>query len=176
VALGAFYDGPVWKARRGAANENFTDTDNVLLLHPATPDSGVRLDGLSRPARGATPSDRGLVVVTVYSLNEADAKTFPAWFENELRPALAQAGIPVAATFETETSANNFPRLPVREGEHVFVWIARFADRGRGEAALGNLAHSIQWRDTVAPNLRQRLKAEPQTLRLQPTPRSLLRG
>jgi hypothetical protein len=176
VALSAFYDGPVWKARRGAANENFTDTDNVLLLHPATHDSGVRLDGLSRPARGATPSDRGLVVVTVYSLNEADAKTFPVWFENELRPALAQAGISVAATFETETSANNFPRLPVREGEHVFVWIARFADRARGDAALQGLAQSVQWHDKVAAALQQRLKAPPQVLRLAPTAHSLLRG
>jgi len=42
-ALDAFYGGPLWKARRDAANANFTDTDNVLLLRPAAPDSGVDL-------------------------------------------------------------------------------------------------------------------------------------
>ena len=176
VALEAFYGGPVWKARRDAANANFTDTDNVLLLHPAAATSGVDLHGLERAAIGAVAgADRGLVVVTVYLLAEADANTFPAFFERRMRPALARGGIPVSATFETETSANNFPRLPVREGEHVFVWIARFADRQRGDAALRSLTQSAQWHEQVAPELERRAKAT-QVLRLAPTPRSLLRG
>jgi len=175
-SLEAFYDGPLWKSRRDAANENFTDTDNVLLLHPATAQSGVRLDGLVRPDKGAPAGDRGLVVVTVYSLDAAQARTFPAYFDHDLKPALAHAGIDVAAAFETETSANNFPRLPVREGEHVFVWIARFADRQRGEAALDAIAHSQHWREHVAPGLQRRLKEPARTLRLAPTARSLLRG
>jgi hypothetical protein len=177
VALETFYGGALWKSLRDEANANFVDTDNVLLLHPATPDSGVSLEGLERaPIGAAGDADRGLVVITVYSLNDADANAFPAFFEHELKPALEQVGVVVAGAFETETSPNNFPRLPVREGERVFVWAARFADREHGDAALGALMHSATWREKTAPDLWRRLKAAPQVLRLAPTPRSLLRG
>src|SRR5690348_8073698 len=30
--------------------------------------------------------------------------------------------------YVTELAENTFPQLPVREGEHVFVWFASFAD------------------------------------------------
>ena len=39
-ALKDFYGGPVWKAHREAANATMIDSNNVLLLHPATPTSG----------------------------------------------------------------------------------------------------------------------------------------
>jgi hypothetical protein len=175
-SLEAFYGGPLWKARRDAANANFTDTDNVLLLRPAAADSGVKLDGLRRAAIGARgDADRGLVVVTVYSLDQSTANSFPGYFEQELKPALARGGIEVAAAFETETSPNNFPRLPVREGERVFVWITRFPDRQRGAAALQGLMRSAHWKEKIAPQLERRAKAT-QVLRLSATPRSLLRG
>jgi hypothetical protein len=46
----------------------------------------------------------------------------------------------VPAYFATERSANNYPRLPVREGEGVFVWLAGFA-RGRpDESVIADLA------------------------------------
>jgi hypothetical protein len=86
-----------------------------------------------------------------------------------------RAGIDVRAAFETETSPNNFPRLPVREGERVFVWIARFADRQRGDAALKALTQSAQWKEQITPELQRRAKAT-QVLRLAATARSLLRG
>ena len=37
--LQAFYSGPVWKAHRDAANATMIDSDNVLLLRPASPTS-----------------------------------------------------------------------------------------------------------------------------------------
>jgi hypothetical protein len=175
-SLEAFYGGPVWKAHRDEANTNFTDTDNVLLLRPVAESGGIDLRGLKRRAIGAgAGEDRGLVVVTVYSLDAASANAFPAFFEQQLRPALARSGMVVAAAFETETSPNNFPRLPVREGEHVFVWIARFTDRQRGDAVLQALTQSAQWREQITPELERRAKAT-QVLRLAATPRSLLRG
>jgi hypothetical protein len=178
-SLEAFYGGPVWKARRDEANANFTDTDNVLLLRPAMDNGGVDLGGLVRAATGArgarASEDRGLVVVTVYSLDTASAHAFPAFFEQQLRPALAHGGVVVAAAFQTETSPNNFPRLPVREGERVFVWIARFTNRQRGDAALRDLTQSARWKEQVMPELERRAKAT-QVLRLAATPRSLLRG
>jgi len=175
-ALEAFYGGPLWKARRDAANANFTDTDNVLLLRPVAASGGIDLGGLKRPAVGAGASeDRGLVMVTVYSLDAASANAFPAFFEQQLRPALARSGIVVAAAFETEARPNNFPRLPVREGERVFVWITRFPDRERGDAIVQGTMRSAQWKEQIVPQLGQRTKAT-QVLRLAATPRSLLRG
>ena len=38
-ALQDFYGGPVWKAHREAANATMVDSDNVLLLRPASPSS-----------------------------------------------------------------------------------------------------------------------------------------
>lgn len=174
AALTAFYDGPVWKARRAAANANFTDTDNVLLLHPAPADAGV-VPGPPR-APGAGGGSGGMIVLTVYALDARQAGDFPAFFAREVRPQLARAGIAVAGSFATEASANNFPRLPVREGEHVFVWLARFDDVPKGDAALAALAGSRSWREHVLPALRARWTAAPQVLRLAPTPRSRLRG
>jgi hypothetical protein len=175
-SLEAFYGGPVWKARRDQANANFIDTDNVLLLRPATQNGGVDLAGLTRAATSAQgDADRGLVVVTVYDLDPGTANAFPGYFEQALKPALARGGIEVAAAFETETSPNNFPRLPVREGERVFAWIARFPDRERGEATLQATQRSAHWHEQIVPQLERRVKAT-QVLRLAATPRSLLRG
>jgi len=174
AALSAFYDGPVWKARRSEANDNFTDTDNVLLLHPAFADSGVPVAGDGRLPPAAQRS--GEIVITVYPLEAGQAGEFPAWFRRAVEPALRSSGIAVTAAFETESSKNNFPRLPVREGEHVFVWIAGFGDRARADAALESVTRSNVWAKTVAGELQRRLIGNPQVLRLQPTARSRLRG
>ena len=38
------------------------------------------------------------------------------------------SGPPPLATLRTEPAANTYPRLPVREGEHVFVHLTRYPD------------------------------------------------
>src|SRR5215510_5637918 len=43
-SLGAFYDGPVWRKHRDAANATMIDSDNVLLLRLAHPTSGFLLN------------------------------------------------------------------------------------------------------------------------------------
>jgi len=50
-ALTDFYGGPVWKARREAANATMIDSDNVLLLRPALSTSGFSLENMKRPPR-----------------------------------------------------------------------------------------------------------------------------
>jgi hypothetical protein len=61
------------------------------------------------------------------------------------------------ATFETEYAENTFPALPVRGGEHVFVWFSRGGPAAAVPALEGWLAKPLE------------------TLRLTPTARSLLR-
>ncbi len=51
-ALEAFYTSPSWMDHRDAANATMIDSDNVLLLRPARPESGFETDGLFRRAGG----------------------------------------------------------------------------------------------------------------------------
>jgi len=173
AALAAFYDGPAWRAHRAAANATMVDSDNVLLLRPAAACAGFAVDGM-RPPQGAAQADGGLVVATLYAFDAAVDVDFLDFFARRLRPAFATAGAHVLASFMTEPAANTFPRLPVREGEHVFAWFSRFADVAAHERYRAALVASPGWRE-LAGELSRQLQAPPEVLRLLPTPRSLLR-
>ena len=105
-ALAAFYGGPVWAEHREAANATMIDSENVLLLSPARGEAGFSLN------RGAQ------VVVSIHQFPEPVDDDVVERLERELGRAWA--------TLVTEESPNDFPALPVREGEHVVV---RFSDR-----------------------------------------------
>jgi hypothetical protein len=166
-ALAAFYDGPVWRAHREQANATMLDSDDVLLLRPLR---GFALEGLERPAPGER-APAGLLTATICPLEAAQANALARDFDGQVRPRLERHGAQVLAAFVTEPARNNFPRLPVREGECVLVWFAAFADAAAQtelEAAFASDPAIGAW---IA-----RLAAMPETLRLAPTPRSLLRG
>ena len=167
AALAGFYDGPVWRAHREAANATMLDSDDVLLLRPVQP---FALDGLARPAAGErVPA--GLLAATVCPLPPGAAATLARRFDDEVRPVLERLGVPVLAQFLTEPARNTYPRLPVREGESVFIWFSAFADaaaQARHQEAAAAAPAVIDWS--------RHLDAAPQILRLAPTPRSLLRG
>jgi hypothetical protein len=91
-----------------------------------------------------------------------------------MAPALAEACAQPLAALETEPSENDFPRLPVRTGENVFVWFASVGSEQEAEAEA-RLARSRRWTQAVAPELALRLAHAPERLRLAPTARSLLR-
>ncbi|MFL6075940.1 MAG: NIPSNAP family protein [Mycobacteriales bacterium] len=118
-ALGDFYGGPVWKAHRDAANATMIDSDDVLLLRPVPQDGGFPIPDSPRPPVGSAGLPESVLVATVCRYEEKLVDTF----EREVRPAL---GTSLLACFRTEHSPNTFPALPVREGEDVFVWFARF--------------------------------------------------
>ena len=173
--LTEFYYGPVWKAFRNAANETIIDNDNVLLLRPVHPESSFLIERNKREAPGTRGDGKGLIVATIYHLDPTSEKQadFVAFFEQKVVPLLKRAGAPVIASFVPEPAANNFPRLPVREGEHVFVWFSHFHDAATFDRSNAALAEMPQWRDSVAVELSAMVR-EPQTLRLKPTARSLL--
>jgi NIPSNAP len=169
-----FYGGPVWKAHREAANTTMIDSDNVLLLHPATPTSGFSLADRKRPGVGATATRKDLIVATIYYFDVPVNARFVELFEKTLKPALTDSGVSVLACFVTEHSENTFPALPVREGENVFVWFARFDDSAAYERHVAELDKSSRWRDEISKELARRLKRPPEILKLSPTSRSLL--
>src|SRR5262249_12330025 len=122
--LEAFYSGPVWKAHREAANATMIDSDNVLLLKPVDATAGFVLPA-SRPAGAPSAgSSAALVTATIYLLRAPADAAFSQFFDARLGPILAATGAPPLARFRTEYAANEFPRLPVREGEHAFVWFS----------------------------------------------------
>jgi hypothetical protein len=170
ASLGAFYGGPVWAAHREAANSTMIDSDNVRLLRPVSPGSGFVLG--DRAPAGATAIPPGLVVATVYTLAPPLADGFPDFFARIVAPRLVASGARPVAVFETEPSPNTFPRLPVREGERVFVWFARFADAAEYERHAETLERDRRWTAEVLPALRRRLASPAEVLRLAPTARS----
>lgn len=176
-ALQTFYfEGPVWQEHREAANATMIDSDNVLLLRPARPASGFFLDPRDRPPPGAEEIPPGLVVATILSFDAPVEADFPDFFEAALAPVLTESGASILASFVTEGSANNFPALPVREGEQVFVWFSRFRNQAAYDEYVAALARSQVWQDTLWEPVARHLKAAPVVLRLSPTARSLLHG
>ena len=160
AALGAFYGGPAWKANREAANATMVDSDNVLLLRPASEGGGFELGGLERPGVESVALRPGQnIVAGICSFDAPVDDSFVKLFERDIKPELECAGASVLGYFVTEPSPNTFPALPVREGENVFVWFCRVPD-GSGE---------------VLESIGRTLPASTQYLRLSPTQRSLLR-
>src|SRR6266850_1384779 len=174
-ALNDFYGGPVWKAHREAANDTMTDSDNVLLLRPALPASGFASDNSERPPPAATEVPPGLVVATIYYFDAPVSNDFVDFFEHTFKPVIIASDASVLAYFVTEGSENTFPALPVREGEHVFVWFSRFTDQVGYEAYAEALIGSNQWRE-ISEELARRLHRAPEVLKLTPTSRSRLQG
>lgn len=172
-ALTGFYSGALWQQHRNAANATIVDSDDVLLLRPAAAGSGFDLTGLARAPVGATAAPHGLVVATIYALTQEQAADFPAFWRRQVAPALAAGGIAPLASFETESAPNTYPRLPIREHEHVFVWFARYADAAAYDRAWKALQATPAWH-AVATQLERHVAGAPQVLRLAPTPRSLL--
>jgi hypothetical protein len=145
ASLEAFYGGPVWRANRDAANATMIDSDDVLLLRPAGPVWEL-------PAARRPQETDSLLTASIAYLPEPVTQDFRDFFAAEVAPIT-----PVIASFETEYAENTFPALPVRTGEHVFVWFTRDEAPPAVPGLDGWLAKPIE------------------TLRLTPTARSLLR-
>ncbi|NRQ34817.1 NIPSNAP family protein [Nonomuraea sp. NN258] len=157
AALTAFYSGPVWRAHRDAANATMIDSDDVLLLRSAIP-----IPAWDRPPVGANETPAARYVATIYHVEPGHVPGFAEFFAKTAVPVLTEAGVPPFACLETEHAENTFSALPVRAGENVFVWLARFADPG-------------DEREIELPGLESRLTAPPRRLRLAPTARSSMR-
>ena len=174
--LEAFYSGPVWAAHRSAANATMLDVGDVRLLRWARPTWSPVTPANERPRRGSGARPPA----TLYQLDLCTlrAPVDAAWrrgFEREVLPLLVECGAAPCAVLETEAAVNDYPRLPVRSGEHVFAWLSRHVDADAATRAGERLARSEAWCEVVLPRLLAASAAPMQQLRLRPTPRSLLR-
>ncbi|HEX7690618.1 MAG TPA: NIPSNAP family protein [Burkholderiaceae bacterium] len=174
AALEAFYLGPVWQRHRDQANPTMIDSDDVRLLRPLDCVRGL-LGALSpRPAVGALPRrPAGVFTMTVCPLRASATPEVVAAFDRHVHPWWVGTGGDLLAGFATEDAPNNFPRLPVREGEPVLAWLTRFESEAaqRRHAALVESSGCLRqpaWRDHLA--------ADAVDIRLVPTARSTLRA
>jgi quinol monooxygenase YgiN len=172
-ALEGFYTGPVWMKHRDAANATMTHFDNVLLLRPATPDSGFALDAADRPAPDAAVEAGSLVTINIIAVR-GEAAEFAAWHRENMLPILREVGAHVVAVFVTENAENTYPPLPVRTDKQVLAILTRFADAAALDRFRAALATSTEWA-AASKAAGVHVEGPPQTLRLTPTARSLLR-
>lgn len=173
-ALQDFYYGPIWREHRDAANDTMIDSDNVLLLKPASRAGEFHLDQNNRPGQDALEAAGGIIIATLYTFATPVEAKFVEFFEKEMTPVLCAAGADISGYFVTEASENTFPALPVREGEHIFAWFGSFVDEAAYESYLSALSESHTWTATLALTLQEWLAKPQEILELLPTRRSLL--
>lgn len=171
-ALAAFYDGPVWRQHRDAARATMVDSDDVLLLQPAWPGGGLRRSERQRAKGAVRMSAPGLLDTRLCRLREAASPELLRHCREVVTPALTEGGAEVLGWYVTAEVPNNFPRLPVRHGEHMLVVLLMFPTFAAAEACEG----SGLWAGGVQPGLEPWLAGAPQRLRLVATARSALHG
>jgi hypothetical protein len=175
-ALTSFYiHGEAWRRHAELARSKMIDSSDALMLRPIRPDAAFALT--SAPDRQAldSPLSPGLIVAAIHSLPKPVDADFLEFFQESVQPALIGAGGRVLGVFATEHSPNNFPRLPVREGENVFVPFLGFDNLAAYHQYMTTLGQNANWRNEIYPALLKRLHGRPQVLRLAPTSRSQLR-
>jgi NIPSNAP len=161
-SLEAFYgESDAWRRNRDAANATMIEFDNVLLLKPAGRGNGFSLNPADRPGPDAPEAEGGMIGAEIYPSDRPVSEEVVTEYESEVIPTRRRSGIVPLALLVTEPSVNTFPRLPVREGEHVFVSFS---------ACPGGAARM------TAPRFAAAGLGEPQMLELEPTRRSLLRA
>jgi hypothetical protein len=171
--LEAFYAGPTWLANRNVANATMIDSDNVRLLRHARATWALASPAAPRPHRDAEVAlPQSVFVLMIATLDAAPDDAFKRTFERDALPLLRQCGLMPIAVFESEPAPNNYPRLPVREGEPVFAWLSRSASAAQADQALARWDASPRVAAAVWPRLG--IQAV-QRMRLQPCARSWLR-
>jgi hypothetical protein len=170
-----YIHGTAWKTHSDVARSKMIDSTDALLLRPARMDSGFALEPPDRRPSLESAVPQGIVVAIIHSLSSPADNDFLSFFDRVVSPALRDAGATIEALFITEHSPNNFPRLPLREGENVFIPFLGFDTLGAYHQYMTALGQNPSWRSEIYPALLKRLQGRPQVLRLAPTSRSQLR-
>jgi hypothetical protein len=167
-ALESFYGGPVWTAHKKEANATMVDSDNVLLLRALPP--RPEFAGNAQASSGS----EAVYGITIYYLGSVDTAQFGKFFDHVILPHFNASGIEPVATLATNEAPNNFPRLPIREHDRVFLWMARWPSETDYKSFSAQLSAWSGWRDAAPESVLPALMRKPEQLRLKPTARSPL--
>ena len=164
----AFYDGPIWKELAPRVNPLIADSDDVLFLRPLRPERGVVV---LPPVDVLTESGgpRGIVVAQIFGVAEGTPDAFAERAE-AVFARYRETGAREAGLLVTLDKPNNFPRHPIRTDGPFVVWLGVVPDEG----ALVKLRAAID-ADAPAAKATGLLRGDPETVVLDPTPRSRLR-
>lgn len=169
VVNGAFYYGPLWREHKATMNGLLVDSDNVLLLRPLRPGSGVSVLPAVDPVR-ETNGAGGVVVAQILAGQPGRIDELARRAEMTFATYRA-AGAREAGVLVTLDARNNFPQLPVREDGPYLVWLGIVPDeRAFEENLLPRLKQAVPV--LTATGL---VNGAPELLMLDPTPRSRLR-
>lgn len=173
-SLFAFYDGPVWKQHRSAANSMMIDSDNVHLLRPLDNNLDLTCGQTSKTVAAALADatislNTGLIAVDFYQAKPDQRDDLINAFQTELLPIYGSEDVDVRGSFVAEMSQNTFPRHPAFQNEHEFVVVTAYESEEMGRAIRSQLA------PTVSQILGAYLSEPVETLLLSPTLRSPLR-
>jgi hypothetical protein len=122
----AFYFGPVWKERKAAMNRDLVDCDDVLLLRPLSPDTGLCALPMVDPDREPAGA-QGIVVAQVFKARRGLDQLYPAaerHFAGYRGRGVTEAGI-----LGTLDVPNNFPQHVVRTDGEYLVWLGILRDQ-----------------------------------------------
>lgn len=164
AGLTHFYGGPVWHAHRDAANATMIDSDDVLLLRPARPDTAIRVNP-ARPEQEAAAHDHGPIGATIVFADDGALDEIVARFDTMIAPTI---GGSILGCYRSELAPNSFPALPVRADERVVAWFV-------GYSGIAQLDDALMTSD-IANILSGLGIREIDQRRLMPTARSLLWG
>lgn len=84
-------------------------------------------------------------------------------------------GVSPIGRLVTHGAPNNFPKLPIREHDRVYIWFARWSSAEEEEGFSARCAALSGWRDGAPESVLPGLMRKPERLRLAPTARSALR-
>jgi hypothetical protein len=150
-------------------NDLMTDSDNVMLLRPLTPERGIPIlpavDPIAEP-NGA----QGIVAAQIFALKANGVEEFAKQAEPTFASYRA-AGVREAGVLVTLDVTNNFPQLPIRTDGPFLVWLGVLKDNQVLENDFTRLADSSS-QSLSATGL---LRAPPELVILTPTHRSRLR-
>jgi hypothetical protein len=150
-------------------NDLMTDSDNVMLLRPLSPERSVPIMPAVDPVSESN-RPKGIVVAQIFAVKTSSAESFAKEAETTLAGYRA-AGAREAGVLVTLDVANNFPQLPIRSDGPYLVWLGIFRDNQIFENEFAPLAERSMPRLSATGLLR----AAPELVVLDPTHRSRLR-
>lgn len=169
IVNSAFYYGPVWKEHKATLNGLMTDSDNVLLLEPLTPERSMSVLPAVDPVREPDGA-QGVVVAQIFAVKSGEVRAFAAQAETTFA-AYRAAGAREAGVLISLDAKNNFPQLPVRTDGPYLVWLGVVKDGNSLTTGFVPIAERSS-KLLFATGL---LRATPETVVLNPTSRSRLR-
>jgi hypothetical protein len=169
VVNAAFYYGPLWKEHKKTLNDLMTDSDNVMLLRPLSPERGVTILPAVDPVTEANGA-QGIVVAQIFAVKADSVEAFAKKAETTFASYRA-AGVREAGVLVTLDVTNNFPQLPIRTDGPYLVWLGILKDNQMLETDFTPVAE----RSMTSLTATGLLRGAPELIVLDPTPRSRLR-